>query len=226
MSDAAKEIEKEKKAEEKAKRAEEKSKAKIFDEKDEAFCGFMVLSVIDSDGYKKSTKGCEMKAPVFMTSDGAAGDPVVLESEFAVNPLFYLAVPNDDDHLLFGKWWIGEKCSDLTQICSVVPKLCKAAHTQMDGGSKDIFTMEAEMPLLKNSPSRLITITCTTKEQKFVNKVTKVSVAIPRAYWTEWKNHRMRFWQRDKNAAGAGGGGGGGGGDDEKEEKKDEEKKE
>ena len=52
-----------------------------------------------------------------------------------------------------------------------------------------------------------------------------MTLEIPRASWTEWKNHRMRFWQYSKNQGGSAPAGGGGG-DDKDDEKKDEEKKE
>eukprot|EP00928_Gymnodinium_smaydae_P049088 TRINITY_DN3290_c0_g1_i1.p1 TRINITY_DN3290_c0_g1~~TRINITY_DN3290_c0_g1_i1.p1 ORF type:complete len:241 (-),score=69.05 TRINITY_DN3290_c0_g1_i1:231-896(-) len=217
---------KEAKAEAKAKKAEEKARAKVFDEKDEFFCGFMSLSIIDSDGYAKKTKGANMQGPLYMVSDGASGDPVVLETEFAMNPLFYLQVPNEDNQLLFGQWWLGEKFSELGKICACIPKLCQDAHKEMEKNSSSEFTLQAEMPLIRNSPSRLMKVTVTTKEQKFLTKVTKVSLQIPREAWTEFKNHRLKFWQYSKNQSGAGGGGGGGGDDkDDDEDKKKEESK-
>mmetsp|Transcript_46397 Transcript_46397/g.122559 ORF Transcript_46397/g.122559 Transcript_46397/m.122559 type:complete len:222 (-) Transcript_46397:57-722(-) len=220
----ATEAEKEKKAEEKEKKAEEKAKKKFLDEEDENFCGFMSLMIIDSDGYAKKTKGMDIKGPLYMTSDGAKGDPVVLESEFSLNPLFYVQVPNEDNLLLTGSWWIGEKPSTLTTIGSAIPKPCQTAHRDMEKASSSEFAMDIEMPLLKGAPSRLVKATVTTKEQKFITKVVKVKLEIPRASWTEWKLHRYRFFRFSKDQSG--GGGGGGGGDDKEDEKKDEEKKE
>merc|ERR1712194_189103 len=202
----------------------EKAKAKAFDATDESFCGFMALSIIDSDGYGKKTKGADIKGPLYMVSDGASEGPVVLEAEFTLNPLFYLGVPNEEGQLLWGQWWIGEKNSQLTNIGSAVPKLCMSAHKDMEKTPKE-FTLEVEMPLLRNAPSKLCKATVTTVEQKFLTKVAKVKLEIPRASWTEWKNHRMRFWQYGKNQAGSAPSGGGGG-DDKDDEKKDEEKKE
>jgi len=219
----AKEAEKEAKAEAKEKKANEKAKAKIFDAQDESFCGFMKLSLIDSDGYGKKTKGADIQGPLYMVSDGASDGPVVLESEFAMNPLFYLGVPNEEGQLLWGQWWIGEKNSTLTNICSAIPKLCQAAHKDMEKTPQQ-FTLDCEMPLLKNAPSKLVKVTVTTKEQKFLTKVAKVTLEIPRASWTEWKNHKLKFWQFSKNqspsAAPAGGG------DDKDDEDKKEDKKE
>merc|ERR1712157_316094 len=146
-----------------------------------------------------------------MTSDGAKGDPVVLETEFTPNPLFYVSVPNEENLLMFGKWWIGEKCSTLTTIGSAIPKSTQTANKDMDKAGVPEFTMDIEMPLLKNAPSRLVKATITTKEQKFVTKVVKSKLEIPRASWSEWKLHRYRFFKLSKNQAGAGGGGGGGG---------------
>merc|ERR1712217_986563 len=221
----AKELEREAKAEAKEKKANDKAKAKVFDATDESFCGFMNLSVIDSDGYGKKTKGADIKGPLYMVSDGAAGDPVVLEAEFTLNPLFYLGVPNEDGQLLWGQWWIGEKNSSLTNIGNSVPKLCNAAHNEMEKTPNE-FTLDIEMPLLRNAPSKLCKATITTKEQKFLTKVTKVKLEIPRASWTEWKNHRLRFWQFNKNQAAAPWAGGGGGDDkDDKDKDKEEEKK-
>jgi len=225
-TEAEKEAEKEKKAEEKEKKAEVKSKRKWMDENDENFCGFMSLMIVDSDGYAKKTKGMDCKGPLYMVSDGAA-ETVVLETEFAMNPLFYIQVPNEENLLLFGSWWIGEKPSTLTTIGSAIPKMCQVAHKDMDKSSTSEFTLDVEMPLLKGAPSRLVKATITTKEQKFVTKILKVKLEVPRASWLEWKSHRMRFWQWGKSQSGAPPAGGGGGGDDDKEEKKEgEEKKE
>jgi len=217
----AEELKNEKKAEEKKKKEEEKAKKKWFDDADEDFCGFMSLMIVDSDGYAKKTKGMDMKGPMYMVSDGAAADPVVLETEFAMNPLFYVQVPNEESLLLFGQWWIGEKPSTLTTIGSAIPKACQIAHRDMEKSSTAEFSMDVEMPLLKGAPSRLVKATISTKEQKFITKVVKVRLEVPRASWKEWKEHRYRFKTLGKNQ---GGGGGGGGGDDD--EKKDEEKKE
>jgi hypothetical protein len=224
MADA-KELEKEAKAEEREMRAIERGKRKIFDEHDESFCGFMSLSLIDSDGYAKKTKGCEIKGPLYMVSEGNSDGPVVIESEFALNPLFYLQVPNEDGLLIWGQWWLGEKASPLTTICSAIPKLCQAAHKEMEKSSSSEFTLDAEAPLLKGAPGKLYKVTITTREQKFITKVVKVTLEIPRSHWVEWKNHRLRFWQFNKNSSGAAAPSGGGGGD-EKEEKDSEKKEE
>jgi len=214
--------EKEAKAEEKEKKALEKAKVKMFDEKDECFCGFMQLQIADEDGYGKKTKGAEIKGPLYMVSDAAA-DIVVLEAEFTPNPLFYMQIPNDDGQLVCGQFWIGEKSSTLSNICTIIPKLCTTLHKEMEKSGAAAFSLDAEMPLLKNAPSKLVKVAITTKEQKFITKVVKVSVSIPRANWTEWKNHKIRFWQYNKNQSGAAPPAGG---DDDKEEKKEEKKEE
>jgi len=225
MADA-KELEKEAKTEEKEKRAHEKAKRKIFDEHDEAFCGFMNLSLIDSDGYAKKTKGCEIKGPLYMVSGGDSEGPVVIESEFAMNPLFYLQVPNEDGLLLWGQWWLGETATPLTTICSAIPKLCQSAHKEMEKASSPEFTLEAEAPLLKGAPGKLYKVTITTREQKFITKVVKVTLEIPRPYWVEWKNHRLRFWQFNKNSSASAAPPGGGGGDEKEGKGGEKEKKE
>merc|ERR1712166_695041 len=207
--------------EEKEKKAEVKATGKFMDEEDENFCGYMSLMIVDSDGYAKKTKGMDIKGPMYMTSDGAKADPVVLEAEFALNPLFYIQVPNEENLLMFGQWWIGEKPSTLTTIGSAIPKSTQVAQKDMEKSGTTEFSMDVEMPLLKGAPSRLVRATITTKEQKFVTKVVKAKLEVPRASWKEWKQHR-KFRNFGKNQGG-GGGGGGGGGDDEK---KDEEKKE
>lgn len=223
-TEAEKEIEEEKKAEEKEKKAEAKAKRKWMDENDESFCGFMSLMIIDSDGYQKKTKGMDIKGPLYMVSDGAAGDPVVLEAEFAMNPLFYVQIPNEESLLLWGQWWIGENPSTLTTIGSMIPKPCPLIHKDMEKSGTTECTVDVEMPLLRGAPSRLVKATISTKEVKFITKVAKVRLEVPRASWMEWKEHRLRFWQFGKNQSGSGSGGGGG--KDEKENKKDGEKKE
>jgi hypothetical protein len=215
---AIEKAEKEADDEEKEKKAEVKATAKFMDAADENFCGYMSLMIVDSDGYAKKTKGMEIKGPLYMTSDGAKGDPVVFETEFALNPLFFIQVPNDENLLMYGSWWIGEKPSTLTTIGSTIPKATQVAQKDMEESGTTDFTMDVEMPLLKGAPSRLVKATISTKEQKFVTKVIKAKLEVPRASWTEWKQHRNKF----RNFAKGGAGGGGGGGD----EKKDEEKKE
>jgi len=202
MADA-KELEKEAKAEEKEKRTNERLKRKMYDELDESFCGFMSLSLIDSDGYAKKTKGAEIKGPLYMVSEGNSEGPVVIESEFSLNPLFYLQVPNEDNLLVWGQWWLGEKATPLTTICSAIPKLCQTAHKEMEKATSTEFTLDAEAPLLKGAPGKLYKVTVATREQKFITKVVKVTLEIPRPYWVEWKNHRLRFWQFNKNSSGA-----------------------
>lgn len=221
MSDDKKltDAEKEAKAEEKEKKALEKAKAKMFDEKDECFCGFLELGIADEDGYGRKTKGAKIKGPLFLASEPGA-DPVVLEAEFAMNPLFYMQVPNEEGQLVCGNFWIGEKSGPLTNICEIIPKLCTTLTKEMEKAGNGECTVDAQMPLLRNAPSKLVKVTITTKEQKFITKVAKVSVKIPKDYWTEFKNHRIRFWQYGKNQSGASAGGGGGG--DDKDEKKEE----
>jgi len=221
---AIEKAEKEKEDEEKQEKAEAKATAKFMDADDENFCGYMSLMIVDSDGYAKKTKGMDITGPLYMTSDGAKGDPVVLESEFALNPLFYIQVPNDESLLMCGSWWIGEKPSTLTTIGSTIPKSTQVAQKDMEKSGGAEFSMDVEMKLLKGAPSRLVKATITTKEQKFVTKVIKAKLEVPRASWKEWKQQRNKFRNFGKNQGGGGAGGGGGGGGGE--EKKDEEKKE
>merc|ERR1712107_266780 len=112
--------------------------------------------------------------------------------------------------------------STLTMIGSAIPKACQIAHRDMEKASGSEFSMDVEMPLLKGAPSRLVKATITTKEQKFITKVVKVKLEIPRASWSEWKLHRYRFFKFSKAGAGGGGGGGGGGDEDEKKDEKKE----
>jgi len=213
---AIEKAEKEKEDEEKEKKAEVKATGKFMDEDDENFCGYMSLMIVDSDGYAKKTKGMEIQGPVYMTSDGSKGDPVVLEAEFSLNPLFYIHVPNEDNLLMFGQWWIGEKASTLTTIGSAIPKSTQVANKDMEKSGTTEFSMDVEMPLLKGAPSRLVKATISTKDQKFITKVIKAKLEVPRASWNEWKQHRNKFRSFCKNQAGSGPGA----------EKKDEEKKE
>merc|ERR1712083_77340 len=202
---------------------EAKAKAKFMDINDDAFCGFLNLQVLDSDGYSKKTKGMSQQAPLFLVSDPASGDPVVIETEFAVNPLFYVQVPAEENLYIFGQWWIGEKFSQTSHICTTIPKACNQIHKEMEKSGTTEFVLQAEMPFLRNASSRLLQATVASKEQRFVTKVAKVRLEVPRSAWMEWKEYRARFWQYGKNQGGAGGGGGGG---EEKEDKDDKKKDE
>merc|ERR1712217_1005776 len=107
-----------------------------------------------------------------------------------------------------GNWWIGEKPSTLTMIGSAIPKACQLAHRDMEKASSSEFSMDVEMPLLKGAPSRLVKATISTKEQRFLTKVTKAKLEVPRASWNEWKQHRNKFRNFAKNQSGGGAGGG------------------
>merc|ERR1712217_721770 len=109
----------------------------------------------------------------------------------------------------------GEKPGTLTTIGSAIPKACQIAHRDMEKASSTEFSMDVEMPLLKGAHSRLVKATITTKEQKFITKVVKVKLEIPRASWNEWKLHRYRFFRFGKNQSG---GAPGGGGEDDKDD--------
>merc|ERR1712196_264993 len=112
------------------------------------------------------------QVPLFMTSAPAA-ESVVLEAEFPSNALFFMQVPSEDSLYLFAQFWLGEKFSQTTQICSAVPKLTNQIHKELEKAGSQEFTLEGEMPLLKNYTSRLLTINVLSKEHKFVTKVTK-----------------------------------------------------
>merc|ERR1719194_378027 len=69
----------------------------------------------------------EIQGPMYLVSDGSSGDPVTFETEFSMNPLYYCQIPNEENLLVCGKWWIGEKPSTLTTIGSAIPKSCQVA---------------------------------------------------------------------------------------------------
>merc|ERR1711974_268275 len=98
----------------------------------------------------------------------------------------------------------------------------QTAHKEMEKASSPEFTLDAEAPLLKGAPGKLYKATITTREQKYITKVVKVTLEIPRPYWVEWKNHRLRFWQFNKNSSGQAPPHGGG---HDKEEKDGEQEK-
>lgn len=166
---------------------------KFIDEEDEKFTGFCNLRILDQDGYEKKTKGSVIEAPLFMEKrDGK----VILEAEFPADPLFYLAVQKEEGMYLMGQWWLGSGgWARTNQICSLIPKLTQAIHAAMEKSGGPTFEVSAEMPFLKNSPSRLITVSFVSKEQRFTTKVVRASVQIPEADWSEYKQYRSRLWQ-------------------------------
>eukprot|EP00414_Alexandrium_minutum_P006874 CAMPEP_0113839202 /NCGR_PEP_ID=MMETSP0328-20130328/10952_1 /TAXON_ID=39455 /ORGANISM="Alexandrium minutum" /LENGTH=198 /DNA_ID=CAMNT_0000807797 /DNA_START=96 /DNA_END=692 /DNA_ORIENTATION=- /assembly_acc=CAM_ASM_000350 len=189
-----------------------KGAKRLLDENDEYVCGFCSLQLLDQDGYGKKTKGSSIQVPFHLASSD--GDMIVLESVFPMNQLFYLQLPSEEGFNLFGRWWLGEKWSTNTQICELVVKDCQAIHKALDGDKKE-FTVDAQVPFLRESDTRLIKVNITIKEQRFVTKVARASVQIPKASWLEWKQYRLKLWRMSKVW----------GGEDKDDEKKDEEKK-
>merc|ERR1712187_266467 len=121
--------------------------------------------------------------------------------------------------LLYGTWDPKKKAD--SAIGSLIPKNMSTITTEMEkgtnGATANSFTCKFEMPLLKNAPKRLQTMTFEIVEEKFVQKVCGMKVEIPKAEWLEWKQHRIRFY-RVANAAG----GSGGEGEDDKQDDKDQ----
>lgn len=189
---------------------------KVIDETDEYVCGFVALQVLDQDGYVKKQKGSQIEAPLHLAS--TEGDFVVLQADFAVNPLFYLQLTSEEGQYLYGRWWLGDaKWSRTNQICTLIPKLTQDVHKVLDTGTTE-FTADAEMAFLKGAPSRLLQVKLGTKEQRFVTKLISASVQIPKAAWAEWKQYRLKLWRSSKSWAGEDKSGK----DDEEKEKKDE----
>eukprot|EP00414_Alexandrium_minutum_P006775 CAMPEP_0113819670 /NCGR_PEP_ID=MMETSP0328-20130328/855_1 /TAXON_ID=39455 /ORGANISM="Alexandrium minutum" /LENGTH=191 /DNA_ID=CAMNT_0000787603 /DNA_START=117 /DNA_END=692 /DNA_ORIENTATION=- /assembly_acc=CAM_ASM_000350 len=185
---------------------------RLLDENDKYVCGFCSLQLLDQDGYGKKTKGSSIQVPFHLASSD--DDMIVLESVFPMNQLFYLQLPSEEGFNLFGRWWLGEKWSTNTQICELVVKDCQAIHKALDGDKKE-FTVDAQVPFLRESDTRLIKVNITIKEQRFVTKVARATVQIPKASWLEWKQYRLKLWRMSKVW----------GGEDKDDEKKDEEKK-
>eukprot|EP00416_Gambierdiscus_australes_P045106 CAMPEP_0171106120 /NCGR_PEP_ID=MMETSP0766_2-20121228/64090_1 /TAXON_ID=439317 /ORGANISM="Gambierdiscus australes, Strain CAWD 149" /LENGTH=198 /DNA_ID=CAMNT_0011567129 /DNA_START=82 /DNA_END=678 /DNA_ORIENTATION=- len=189
-----------------------KGAKRLLDEEDENVCGFCSLQLLDQDGYTKKTKGSNIQVPFHHAS--SEGDMIVLESVFPMNQLFYLQIPSEEGNNIYGRWWLGEKWSTNSQICELVVKDCVAIHKSLDGDKKD-FILDAQVPFLRDSDTRLVKVNVTVKEQRFVTKVARVTLQIPKAAWLEWKQYRLKLWRTSKMW----------GGEDKDDEKKDEEKK-
>merc|ERR1719476_217650 len=145
-----------------------------------------------------------------------------MEAHFlSTNPLFYLELRNEEQFYLWGRWWVSsDKCSDENQICSMVPIRMQDCHKQMEKTANE-FKAQAHCGVLKQSTSRLFDLHFTTEEKKFKTKVTKVTLAMPREAWLEFKAYRVRSWKASKLMSSKGD-------DDEKkdDDKKDEKKDE
>jgi hypothetical protein len=183
---------------------------KVLDESNENACGFCALQVLDQDGYVKKTKGSQIEAPFHVTT---TADSILLEAQFPLSPLFFLQLLNEEGNFIFGRWWLGDaKWSRTNQLCSLIPKDVQVLHR----GDISEFVVDAEIPFIKDAPSRLAKVAFSTKEQKFVTKVTKVVVTIPKDAWDEWKQYRMKLWRSSKTWAG----------EDKDEKEDDKDKKE
>mmetsp|Transcript_2838 Transcript_2838/g.5821 ORF Transcript_2838/g.5821 Transcript_2838/m.5821 type:complete len:199 (-) Transcript_2838:145-741(-) len=189
-----------------------KGAKRLLDEGDENVCGFCSLQLLDQDGYAKKTKGSNIQVPFHLAS--AEGDMVILEAVFPMNQLFFLQIPGEEGNHLFGRWWLGEKWSTNSQICELVVKDCQSIHKSLDGDKKD-FTLDAQVPFLRESDTRLVKVNVTIKEQRFVTKVARASLQIPKSAWLEWKQYRLKLWRMSKVW----------GGEDKDDEKKEEDKK-
>eukprot|EP00421_Protoceratium_reticulatum_P018687 CAMPEP_0168380460 /NCGR_PEP_ID=MMETSP0228-20121227/12371_1 /TAXON_ID=133427 /ORGANISM="Protoceratium reticulatum, Strain CCCM 535 (=CCMP 1889)" /LENGTH=202 /DNA_ID=CAMNT_0008393525 /DNA_START=44 /DNA_END=652 /DNA_ORIENTATION=+ len=194
-----------------------KGAKRLLDEDDEYVCGFCSLQLLDQDGYAKKTKGSSIQVPFHLAS--ADGDMVVLEAVFPMSQLFFLQIPGEEGNYLFGRWWIGERWSTNSQICELVVKDCQAIHKSLDGDARggSTFSADAHMPFLRDCDARPVKVSYATKEQRFVTKVARATLQIPRASWLEWKQYRLKLWRVSKVW---------GGEDKNDDEKKEEEKKE
>lgn len=198
------------------KKQAEKTSTKILDENDELACGFCSFCILDQDGYGKKTKGSAAEAPWHLAS--SEGDVIVLQADLPANALFFLQISNEENTYFFGEWWLTDTAKNKhNQICDLIPQDCKGIHKSMDGDATD-FEVQANMPLLQNSSSKLVTVKVATKEQKFITKAVRAELRIPKSYWQEWKQRRLVLWKGSKSWKGEGAGGD----DDDKEgEKKD-----
>ncbi|CAJ1335933.1 unnamed protein product [Effrenium voratum] len=191
-----------------------KGAKRILDESEENTCGFAAFFILDQDGYGKKTKGSSVEVPWHLMS--CEGDEVLFQAELPANPLFYLQVSSEENNFFWGQWWLGDsKRSKTNAICDLIPKDCRLIQKSLEGDTVD-FECQAEMPFLKNSSTRLVTVKFTTKEQKFVTKVVKAQLKLPKAVWLEWKQHRLRLWRASKVWAGE---------DKDDDEKKDDKDK-
>lgn len=164
---------------------------KLLDDKN--ICGFCTLQVLDPDGIPYKTNGHKIEAPFHVVS--GADDKVVLESTFAWNPVFNLAL-HSDDSWLFGRWWIGEaNWSRTNQLASVVPKSRSAIDKEL---KDDAFTAEAEMPFIKDGGKRLLPVKLTTVERRLKRTVASANLEIPRDAWDEYKQYRLKLWRQGK----------------------------
>eukprot|EP00747_Dinoflagellata_sp_TGD_P163078 gnl/TRDRNA2_/TRDRNA2_181394_c0_seq1.p1 gnl/TRDRNA2_/TRDRNA2_181394_c0~~gnl/TRDRNA2_/TRDRNA2_181394_c0_seq1.p1 ORF type:complete len:199 (+),score=59.43 gnl/TRDRNA2_/TRDRNA2_181394_c0_seq1:71-667(+) len=187
---------------------------KFLDKNDEKFVGFCCLQVLDQDGYAKKTKGSCIEAPLHLDR---TGNVVTLRAEFPADPLFYLAVRNEENTYVFGQWWFGPGSWCRTnQICALVPKDSQAIHKALEQSDNHTFVADAEVPFLQQASSRLMKVSFVTKEVKFLTKVTSATLELPEEAWTEVKRYRSRLWQSWKVWSGKD--------EKEKEKKKDDKK--
>lgn len=196
---------------------DKKAEAKIIDETDENFCGFIGLQLVDQDGYPRVIKGSQMGAPLQLRrKDGK----VVLEAHFTPNPLYYLHVLREPQLFLTGELWYGEaKKSPTNLIGKLVPKSSSQLVEVMEKCKTEEFTVKLEVPFLANAPSRLLPLVVGTKDEKFCTKVIYARAEFSEKDWAEWKAYRLQFWRVHKAW------GSNGGDDEEKKEGKDGEKK-
>mmetsp|Transcript_3039 Transcript_3039/g.5078 ORF Transcript_3039/g.5078 Transcript_3039/m.5078 type:complete len:196 (+) Transcript_3039:76-663(+) len=167
--------------------------AKFIDANDDNFTGFCCIQVLDQDGYQRKTKGSMVEAPVFLTKrDGL----VILEAQFPSDPLFYLQIDDREGLHIFGQWWLGPGgWARTNQICSMLPITTQAIAKQIEQSGDGSFVAEAEVPFLKNAPSRLAKVSFVTKEARFQTKVLRAAIEMPVDSWTEMKEYRSRLWQ-------------------------------
>merc|ERR1719204_3006083 len=88
----------------------------------------------------------------------------------------------------------GPKHSESNQICTLVPIKMQECHKQMDAKPNE-FSAKAQCEFLRSSTTRLMDVGFTTETKKFKTKLTKVTMAMPRQAWLEYKQYRVRFWK-------------------------------
>jgi len=195
---------------------EARGMVKLMDEKDEMFCGFCSFNVIDQDGYPKMIKGCALAdTPLYIDREGGK---VILTASFAPKPHGYLEIQRDNQLYVSGSIWYGEsKKSSINCIGKLIPKQMEIVSKEMEKSGSTTFECKLELPFLKNAPKRLATVVFDTVEERFLTKISSFRVELTEADWTEWKQHKVKFWRINKAQGGATE-------EDDKDEKKDEKK--
>eukprot|EP00920_Eleutheroschizon_duboscqi_P000862 GHVT01002162.1.p1 GENE.GHVT01002162.1~~GHVT01002162.1.p1 ORF type:complete len:163 (+),score=37.14 GHVT01002162.1:321-809(+) len=122
----------------------------------------------------------------------------------AKDPVNFVKLNSDPKEFLCGTFWVGApvKSDEHPPLNKILFKLeatsCKAICEGSEAGG--FATSTAHLPLVRDAYSRGVTTKIFMKEEKFVARVTKITVSVPPEIYKEWEEYYLavREWVKEE----------------------------